>query len=231
MYSILGFFTTRGGEETSGRKILDCGAGGDRPPLALFAPYGFDLLGIDISEDRLGRARAFCEEESIAADLLLSDMRDLPFPDETFDFVYEYSSMCHMKKSGIAQTVGEMRRVLKAGGYCSLGFILDDTWPPLGRERERGSGEYWRTDEDEEIIHSAFSAPEAEAYLAGLDVVQKTYWTTVDAEKLAKTSWEEWLKYWDLGDAPEAVKRDNYDRRVQLARYSHLVYFLNKPRP
>ena len=229
MYSILGFITSRDEGEASGRKVLDCGAGGDRPPLVLFAPYGFDLYGVDISEERLARARAFCREEGVAADLRHADMRDLPFPDETFDFVYENSSMCHMVKEEIARTVGEMRRVLKGGGYCSLGFILEDTWPPMGRER--GSGEYWRTEDGEEIVHSVFSARETEAFLAGWDVVKTTRWATTETEKVNEVTWEEWVRDWDRGDSPEAVKRDNYERRAELARYSLLAYILRKPLP
>ena len=40
-------------------KILDCGAGGSVPPLALFAQHGFEAWGIDISEDHLDKARRF----------------------------------------------------------------------------------------------------------------------------------------------------------------------------
>jgi SAM-dependent methyltransferase len=202
LYWLLGFIVARDEGETAGRKVLDCGAGGARPPLALFARYGFEPYGIDISEERLAAARAFCEDEGVTADLRCADMRDIPFPDEDFDVVYEHSSMCHMVKRDIGRTVGEMRRVLKGGGYCSVGFILEDTRPPMGVEREAGSGEFWRTDEGEEIVHSVFAAEETAAYLAGLDVVRTARWTTV-----------------------------NNEAEREPVRSSRLVYVLRKPRP
>ncbi|MGD8719314.1 MAG: class I SAM-dependent methyltransferase [Candidatus Zixiibacteriota bacterium] len=182
IYWLLGHVVARYDGETSGRRVLDCGAGGDRPPLAAFAQYGFEAHGIDVSEERLARARAFCEREGVAADLRCADMRDLPFADGTFDFVYEHSSMCHLVKRDISRTVVEMRRVLKAGGYCSVQFMLDDTRPMVGVEREAGSGEFWMEEGGGEIVHSVFAAEETEAYLAGLEVLRTARWTTVNAE-------------------------------------------------
>jgi len=195
LYWLLGFVVTREGGEAVGRKVLDCGAGGARPPLALFARYGLEPYGIDISEERLAAAGTFCEQEGAAADLRCADMRDIPFPNETFDLVYEHSSMCHMVKRDIGRTVAEMRRVLKVGGYCSIGFILDDTRPPMGVEREAGSGEFWRTDDGEEIVHSVFAAEETAAYRAGLEVVRTARWTTVDEEAEGGPVRSSWLVY------------------------------------
>ncbi len=50
--------------QPSGSKILDCGAGGETPPLGLFHESGFETWGIDISPEQLQRGTenliAFC---------------------------------------------------------------------------------------------------------------------------------------------------------------------------
>lgn len=41
------------------RKILDCGAGGKLPPLAIFKEQGYETHGIDISEKQIAFAKEF----------------------------------------------------------------------------------------------------------------------------------------------------------------------------
>ena len=42
------------------KEILDCGAGGPFPPLALFYENGYKTLGIDQTDSQLRKARKFC---------------------------------------------------------------------------------------------------------------------------------------------------------------------------
>ena len=86
-------------------KILDCGAGGSVPPIALFAQQGFDAWGMDISEEQLGQARQFCIQNEIDVHLQTGDMRQIPFEDETFDYVYEHYAMCHLSKQDTARAI------------------------------------------------------------------------------------------------------------------------------
>ena len=46
-------------------KVLDCGAGGPVPPLALFGQQGFEAWGIDRSQHELDLARGFGQEHGI----------------------------------------------------------------------------------------------------------------------------------------------------------------------
>ena len=125
------------GEARAGRKILDCGAGGPIPPLALFHQQGYDCWGIDLSDEQLQEARDFCQEQAMPLHLRQGDMRCLPFDDETFDYIYEHYSMRHLSKQDTAGAVGEMFRVLRKGGLCFLGVVSMDSWPRslYGEER------------------------------------------------------------------------------------------------
>ena len=44
------------------KRILDCGAGGPDPKLALFYENGFESYGIDISADQIKEAEDFCQK-------------------------------------------------------------------------------------------------------------------------------------------------------------------------
>ena len=43
------------------KKVLDCGAGGNNPPLALFSMHGYEAYGIDISDNALDEERNFAK--------------------------------------------------------------------------------------------------------------------------------------------------------------------------
>jgi hypothetical protein len=87
VYGLLSFINTlHPGEEPSQRgKILDCRAGGPVPPVALFAQHGFEVWGIDVSEEELGKAREFCERYGVELRLRTGDMRHTPFEDGTLE--------------------------------------------------------------------------------------------------------------------------------------------------
>jgi len=145
VYGFLSFINARHPQdELSQRgKILDCGAGGPIPPLALFARHGFEAWGIDVSDEQLGKARQSCEQHGIEVQLRTGDMRHIPFEDETFDYVYEHYSLCHLSKQDTAQAIGEMYRVLKRQGLCFLDVISADCWPKSRFGQEKEPGEYW----------------------------------------------------------------------------------------
>ena len=132
-------------------KILDCGAGGPVPPLALFAQQGFEAWGIDISEEHLEEANRFSEESGLDIHLQSGDMREIPFEDETFDYVYEHYAMCHLSKKDTARAIDEMHRVLrKHEGLCFLGVISMDCQPKAGFGEEQAPGEFWGQEGGEE---------------------------------------------------------------------------------
>ncbi|MGC1120504.1 MAG: hypothetical protein WBA22_05365 [Candidatus Methanofastidiosia archaeon] len=44
------------------KEVLDCGAGGERPPLALFYEYGYKTLGIDTSDEQIAWLKTSVEK-------------------------------------------------------------------------------------------------------------------------------------------------------------------------
>jgi len=213
-------------------KVLDCGAGGPVPPLALFGQQGFEAWGIDRSQHELDLARGFGQEHGIELHLRVADMRHIPFEDESFDHVYESQSMCHLTKRDTGLAVGEMWRVLKRGGLCSLGVISADSWPKSSFGEERDAGEYWTEfDGEPPTVHSAFTDAEADELVSGWEVIAREKQTRFLLEVAAETSLETWmqLRQEATGSCSEDDWQARYARRTGLFNSTHLHYILRRP--
>ena len=65
LYTFLGFTE----KSSLDKKVLDCGAGGIRPPLALFSQRGYQTYGIDISEKAINASKKFAFENDFVPQL------------------------------------------------------------------------------------------------------------------------------------------------------------------
>lgn len=108
------------------KTVLDCGAGGDDPPLQLFCDYGYETCGIEVAETPLKQARDFCRENKVELNILKGDMRRIPFKSEAFSFVYSYNAIFFMTKKDIATAMKEIERVTKPSGLCFVNFLSVD---------------------------------------------------------------------------------------------------------
>jgi ubiquinone/menaquinone biosynthesis C-methylase UbiE len=214
-----------------GKRILDCGAGGTVPPLALFHQHGVECWGIDVAEEPLAKAEQFCEEQGIDLHLRRGDMRCLPFDDESFDYVYEQYSMCHLSKEDTARAVGEMFRVLRNGGLCMLGLISADTWPKSFFGEERAPGEYWGAEGEHDLVrHSLFTDEEADRLVSPWEIVTKKKQIRYLRKAAEEMTREAWMALHE--EAADGASRDEwrslYVDRANVMRYVHLYYLLRK---
>jgi len=108
------------------KTVLDCGAGGDDPPLQLFYEYGYKTFGVEVSEDPFRQAKKFCRERSMELNILKGDMRSLSFKSKSFSFAYSFNAIFFMTKKDIAISIKEIERVLKPSGLCFVNFISID---------------------------------------------------------------------------------------------------------
>lgn len=219
-------------DETGGKKkLLDCGAGGPVPPVALFVQHGFEGWGIDASDEQLKRAQDFCEEQGIHLHLRKGDMRHMPFEAETFDYVYEHYSMCHLSKRDTALAIGEMYRVLKKKGLCFLGIISLDSWPKSLFGQEREPGEFWGKEcGDELTLHSMFTDEEADQLVSAWEILSKEKRVTYLRDEAARTSLPAWMELYE-GMQTGYSREDwqaRYAQRTNAFRYAHIYYFLKK---
>ena len=108
-------------------EILDAGCGAGRD-CRLFLRDGYRPLGIDLSHGLLGEARRVT-----SAPLVVGDIRDLPFANESFDGVWCCAVLVHLDPADTALALREMHRVLAPAG-------------PVFIAVRHGGGTSWRVD-------------------------------------------------------------------------------------
>ncbi|MGY5858354.1 MAG: class I SAM-dependent methyltransferase [Candidatus Thorarchaeota archaeon] len=154
------------------KKILDCGAGGRNPPLAIFHQHGYETHGVEISENQIERAAMFCKEHSIELNIVKGDMRKLEYDDESFSYVFSQNSIFHLTKADTAIAMSEMIRVLRPDGHLYVNFLsVDDQRYGFGEEV--APGEWMAPEGGESTLHSYYQDKEPDAYFDNMEFVMK----------------------------------------------------------
>jgi len=131
------------------KTVLDCGAGGRRPPLALFHEYGFKTTGIEISTSQIEASKEYEKKHNMDLNIIQGDMLDLNFPDESFTCVYSFNSSIHLSKK-------------------------DTPAKQMYLGEERAPGECWMMGRNgEEVLHTLFSEEETDEIMKGHEILLK----------------------------------------------------------
>ena len=148
--------------------VLDCGAGGDQPPLEIFYDYGYQTFGVELAPNPLEQVKGFCKGTGKGLNIIQGDMRHIPMGDEQISFVYSYNAIVFMTKADIQKALKEMERVLHVGGLCYVNFISVDElqWnkeEPSEKCLEMFGSAYFSYHEDEE----------ADEYFSNFEILHK----------------------------------------------------------
>ena len=167
-----------------GDLVLDVGCGDGR--FALWnRDHGARVVGLDA-------APLFADEALATVDLMLGDVRALPFPNASFDAAYSIDVMEHLDAPGLERFFAEVARVLKPGGAFYLYsntrerstlWPVVESWGRLSRWlRRRGIGDY-RADDLRKADHvkvlATFDQVRAFAAYHGLRVERVRFWNGV----------------------------------------------------
>lgn len=109
-------------------RLLDFGCGFGVEAM-LLAPHLRQITAIDLNQQKISVFKKLLSQTGIKNVLpLLADGQNLPFSENSFDFVFCNESLSHV--SHIQKALGEIKRVLKSGGQ----IIVADTkrWNPYG---------------------------------------------------------------------------------------------------
>ncbi|MDI6905013.1 MAG: class I SAM-dependent methyltransferase [Candidatus Bathyarchaeia archaeon] len=102
------------------RRVLDLGCGAGRH-IVYLAREGFDVYGIDISEEGIKKAKQRLAEMNLHANLKVGSMFTiLPYHDNFFDAVISIKTIHHGKIRQIRKAIKEIERVLKPGGLIFI---------------------------------------------------------------------------------------------------------------
>ena len=133
---------------------LDLGCGVGRHSLAL-ARLGFVTTAFDASMTGLEYTKQAAEEESLALIFERGNMTDLPFPNGSFDYVLSLNVIYHGDADVVRQTLAEIRRVLKPGGFYQ-GTMLSKRNARYGTGVEVAPDTFVKPDGDGDKQHPHF---------------------------------------------------------------------------
>lgn len=138
----------------SGR-VVDLGAGSGRATLMVLQTRPkTTVVAVDlysgywgISENTPERLKRNAAAGGVAnrVEVQVADMRELPFPDESFDAAVSSFAIDHLRRDGIAQALGEAARVLKPGGQILIVNLRADAWIRVAFPSLPGHGYLSRT--------------------------------------------------------------------------------------
>jgi len=218
----------------SGGKILDIatGDGGSLQFLIDFLKDYETAIGIDNDENELKKSQERFKEKPVVLKVMNGEKLD--FPDNTFDLVSMAFSMHHLQK--LFETLNEMKRVLKNGGYIMIQEMFSDAYQTdaqkndtavheFGAEIDRMEGKYHRKEYTKDEILNILSQVElkdleifeSSKYVKCLRCEERydcddpkhppTIKSTLEDIDKALESIKEHKKYSDLKERAETIKQ------------------------
>ena len=101
------------------KRIVDLGCGNGNH-VVFFAEQGFDVSGLDLSEEAIEIAKAWLNKRNLKADLRVGDIERLPYPDQSFDVAISHGVLDHISFEKAKKAMEEIKRILVPGGYVCI---------------------------------------------------------------------------------------------------------------
>jgi len=117
-------------------KALDLGIGDGRNAIFL-AKDGFEVEGIDISEEAIRKCREFAEKENLRIEARVADVREFPIPEGAYACIICSYVLPFLKRSEAGALIRRIKAGLAPGGVAYVAaFTTED--PGYRRLKERG---------------------------------------------------------------------------------------------
>jgi ubiquinone/menaquinone biosynthesis C-methylase UbiE/uncharacterized protein YbaR (Trm112 family) len=101
--------------------MLDIGCGWGRWLMAGIEK-GYIPVGIDLRLEFCETTLATLKNKNGSGYVVVADLKELPFRDNTFDFVWSFSVIQHTHKVRLISCLQNIHRILKGGGFTKLEF-------------------------------------------------------------------------------------------------------------
>ena len=158
------------------RLAFDCGAGGSNPPLYIFLSSGYEVKGIDISEEAIKESLIFEKKHNCNLNIKQGDMRKIENIDERIGCCYSHNSIFHMRKKDIIRSIHEMIRITEPKGIIYFN-LLSKRDKQYGEGIEIGEGEF--QDPDDSVIHSYHDDNEVDEEIQECVFLEKAFQNTI----------------------------------------------------
>lgn len=131
-------YVSRKAKAGPGKKLADfgCGVGGPANRIGKAIP-GCEVVGVNICEYQLKKARSYAERDSLGnVSFIKGDYHNPPLKDNSFDGVYDFEAICHSQS--LVKVYSEAFRVLKPGGVFVLeDWFMTDKYKPSNPDHQR----------------------------------------------------------------------------------------------
>lgn len=107
-----------------GDRVLDVACGTGESACFLAERFGCRVVGVDVSQAMIRRARLKALESELPVEFLPGDAHRLPFESDRYDVVISECTLCLLEKE---RALGEMMRVARPGGHVGMHDIC---WKP-----------------------------------------------------------------------------------------------------
>lgn len=97
------------------QRVLDLGCGVGRHTRYL-AALGLEVYALDASESGLQYAKKTAQGEGLDIDFRIGSMTELPYEDDSFDYVLAWNVIYHGDEAIVCNSIDEIHRVLRTGG-------------------------------------------------------------------------------------------------------------------
>ncbi|WP_269581476.1 class I SAM-dependent methyltransferase [Roseibium sp. Sym1] len=156
-------------QQTGPVRALDLGCGVGRHALA-FARAGFDTHAVDMAEAGLAELRKNAGAEGLTITAQPAPMTDLPFEDNSFDYVLSFNVIYHGDPQIVKSAISEIARVLKPGGTYQ-GTMLSKRNGNFGLGTEVARDTFVRDgDDDKDHPHFYCNAAELVELFGGFEL-------------------------------------------------------------
>ena len=105
-------------------KILEIGPGPGYLSIEIAKLGDFQIIGLDISETMVEIAKRNAQEAGVEVKFQLGNATNMPFEDNTFDFVVSSGSLHHWKEP--VRVFNETYRILRINGKALIGDLRKD---------------------------------------------------------------------------------------------------------
>ena len=126
---IISYFKNLKVEKKNNVKILEigCGCGNN---LSFLAEEGYKVYGVDISKSAISFAKKIFKKKKLKGSFKIADIKKIDWPNNSFDYVIDRSTLTHNTYADIDLILNEIRRILKKRGtllsYDLFGLNIPD---------------------------------------------------------------------------------------------------------